>query len=638
MVFWALASAASAAPPDWLQAAARDPLPKYPDDTAAVMLRNEQITTVKGSGEITTLHRAAFKILRPEGRAYGVVKVYYDSDTRVGSLKAWAIPAKGNTYEAGEKDSVDTILFSDNFYEDSRQKVLKIPGTEPGAVVGYEYEQRRRPSILQDHWLFQYEIPVRQARFTLNLPSGWEFGEAWANYAKAPVQSSSGSQSSWVLTDIPAIRDEIAMPAWEAVAGQMLVTYIRPGGGPSVKSWAEVGQWYSQLAAGRRQSAPAIRQKVMELTANSPSPFAKIQALSGFAQRDIRYVAIEIGIGGYQPHAAPDIFKNRYGDCKDKVTLLSAMLSDIGVDSYYVMINSRRGAVTPEFVSPLVFDHAILALRPPPGMPMEAVQSRIQHPQLGELVLFDPTDPYVKFGDLPGQLQASYGLVVSENSGELVRTPLMPPQFNGLERNTKLTLIEDGSLRGEVREIRRGASAADLRGAWLNATEADREKSIQRQLGRENITVELESLSAQDLDSPDKDPIVNYTFRLVRYATSAGGLFLLRPAVFQWALDLTQNGERTQPIEFESASRKSEVVEITLPKGWVVDELPPPLTLDSDPASYKSAIEVQGNTLRLTRSIDIKQIRVNADRTEQLKNFYRQVSANEKTRAVLKKQ
>jgi hypothetical protein len=77
------------------------------------------------------------------------------------------------------------------------------------------------------------------------------------------------------------------------------------------------------------------------------------------------------------------------------------MLSDIGVDSYYVLINSRRGAVTPEFVSPLVFDHAILAMRPPAGMPTEGVQSKTQHPQLGELILFDPTDPYVKLGDLP---------------------------------------------------------------------------------------------------------------------------------------------------------------------------------------------------------------------------------------------
>jgi len=70
-----------AAPPDWLQAASRETLPKYADDVRAVMLRNDQVATVKNNGEITTLYRRAYRILRPEGRSYGTVEIYYDSET-----------------------------------------------------------------------------------------------------------------------------------------------------------------------------------------------------------------------------------------------------------------------------------------------------------------------------------------------------------------------------------------------------------------------------------------------------------------------------------------------------------------------------------------------------------------------------
>src|SRR5215469_9712753 len=118
--------------PDWLRTAAAEQLPKYADETPAIMLRNEQMTNVKSSGEVTTVYRAAYKILRPEGRRYGVVRVYYDSETRITSLKAWSIPASGAPYEVGEKESADTILFTDNFFEDTRQKVLKIPSAESG--------------------------------------------------------------------------------------------------------------------------------------------------------------------------------------------------------------------------------------------------------------------------------------------------------------------------------------------------------------------------------------------------------------------------------------------------------------------------------------------------------------------------
>jgi len=164
------------------------------------------------------------------------------------------------------------------------------------------------------------------------------------------------------------------------------------------------------------------------------------------------------------------------------------------------------------------------------------------------LLLFDPTDPHVRFGDLPSVLQASYGLVVSDTGGQLIKTPLMPASLSGIDRTTKLSLAEDGSVRGEVQEIRKGASAADLRGAWLNMSESDRKKGVQALLGRQNVSVELTGISATDLDVPDKNPVLSYRFRLVRYATLTGGLLLLKPALFEWAVDLTQNGERTEPV------------------------------------------------------------------------------------------
>ena len=91
-----------------------------------------------------------------------------------------------------------------------------------------------------------------------------------------------------------------------------------------------------------------------------------MRALATFLQRDVRYVAIELGIGGVQPHPASDVFAHLYGDCKDKATLLSSMLHEVGIESYYVVINSRRGAVsaaTPPYID--VFNHAILAIRLP---------------------------------------------------------------------------------------------------------------------------------------------------------------------------------------------------------------------------------------------------------------------------------
>src|SRR5436190_14403127 len=107
-----------------------------------------------------------------------------------------------------------------------------------------------------------------------------------------------------------------------------------------------------------------MRALVKELSAGVASIDA-IRALAGFAQRDVRYIAVEVGIGGFQPHRATDVFANRYGDCKDKATLLRAMLHEIGIESHYVLVNATRGMVDPKLPTAGSFNHVILAIKVP---------------------------------------------------------------------------------------------------------------------------------------------------------------------------------------------------------------------------------------------------------------------------------
>ena len=145
-------------------------------------------------------------------------------------------------------------------------------------------------------------------------------------------------------------------------------------------------------------------------------------------QHDIRYVAIELGIGGWQPHAASEVFTHHYGDCKDKATLMSSMLSQIGVESFYVVINSERGAITPRDARKLGgFNHVVLAIKLPPNISDPSLVATVQHPRLGSLLYFDPTNELTPFGEIGGYLQENYGLLVTPEGGELVELPKQPP-------------------------------------------------------------------------------------------------------------------------------------------------------------------------------------------------------------------
>jgi transglutaminase-like putative cysteine protease len=629
---------ASAGAPDWLRDAARLPLPSYPEETRSVVLLSEQVTTVKDSGEITTLYRHAVKILRPEGRKEGVVTVYSDHETRISSLKGWAISAKGEEYEVKEKDAVETGLDPGILYGDTRKKVLAIPAAEVGSVVGYEWEHKRRPSILEDSWLFQEDTPVLRSRFTLRLPSNWEFKSYWSNHAALDPQPQGPGQWVWQLENLPGIESLRLMPPWQAIAGWLSVHYY-PGQNAqgTAGSWQQIAAWYGQLTAGRRQSTTEIQQKVAQLTAGTTDPLDKIKALTTFVQHNVRYLAIKIGVGDFQPHSAQEIFSNRYGDCKDKVTLLSTMLHDIGIESYYVLINTTRDVIRPGVPS-LSFDHAILALRLPQDVPDNALYSVMRHPTLGTILFFDPTDSITALGYVPSYLQASYGLLVTDSGGELVELPLLPPNLNRLLRSAKLNLSSDGTLSGSVTEVRGGQQATLRRAQLRDMQPADRKKFFENLLAGSLSGFSLLDYQIEGLEDYGANLVVRYRFIAENYAKPAGNLLLVRPRVLgQKSDDVMEGKERKYPVEFEGTSLQSDLYDITLPSGFRVDELPQAVSAKYAFGQYLSQIKVTGDILQYQRDYQISQIEVPTEHLADLKAFFRQITEDESNTAVLKR-
>jgi len=358
--------------------------------------------------------------------------------------------------------------------------------------------------------------------------------------------------------------------------------------------------------------------------------------LSRYAQSQIRYVDIEIGIGGLQPHPAGDIYRHQYGDCKDKATLLSTMLHEVGVDSYLAIAQTERGIIVPEFASAITFNHVILAIRVPQGHDTKDFRSVVESPKLGKLLFFDPTDTYTPFGYLPTYEQENYVLVAAPQGGELIALPLLSPDLNRLVRSAKLELHPDGSLTGSVEEMRYGAEASDERAMLLGTAGTDRAKILENFLSGFLRGFHLTEAATGNLDKVGEPLGVNYRFTAERYAKSAGDLLIVRPRVLGEKADTVGEGDpRKFPVQFEWASLQTDDFEITLPPGYSVEDLPAPTKAESNFASYTSQVKVDGNKIHYTRTYQIKQVLVPLDKLDDLKKFYRQVAADERSSVVL---
>jgi hypothetical protein len=640
-----LSPALGAEAPKWMHALTGVSLPAYDEKDKAVELYSETSITVEPNGKIKRLERKAFKILRPDGAERGKLAFVVGRVSRITDLHAWCIPASGKDYEVKQRDAFEAGLSgvaNGILATDIRVLLLQVPAALPGNIIGYEVESEETPDALADIWRFQDTIPVRETHYVLQLPNGWSYQATWLNHSDESPASTGRNQRRWTLEDLKAMRLEPRMPPATGVEGRMYVTLLAPSGQKqSIQTWSDVGAWYADLARGRRDPSPQLKQKVEQLTAAAPTLLAKMQSLAGFVQNDIRYVAIELGIGGYQPHAAAEVLSHEYGDCKDKATLLGAMLEQIGVQSYPVIINATRGAVG-QTTPPMIygFNHAILAVALPPGLEDPALEATYPHAKLGKLLFFDPTNPVTPFGSLSGSLQGNYGLLVAPDGGELVELPQMAAGANGIARTAALTLDESGTLTGDVREVRVGDRAAEQRYSLRTArAETDRIRPVETMLAASLSSYQITKASVLDSRRSGKAFEWHYSIEASHYANTAGELLLIRPRVMgSKAIGILETVEpREHPIEFDAAERDSDVFEIRLPAGYLVESLPESVDVDDGFAAYHSKTELVGRTLRSTRTYEIEKPSVPAEKAKELRALYRIITADERNEAVLKR-
>jgi len=315
------------------------------------------------------------------------------------------------------------------------------------------------------------------------------------------------------------------------------------------------------------------------------------------------------------------------------------MLKEVGVESYYVLINVDRGEVTQDTPPQKQFNHAILAIQLPKDASDVSILATKDHPTLGRLLFFDPTDQTTPFGQLRGALQANFGLLVGPDGGELVQLPQLPGRSSSISRSGKFTLSPKGTLVGDVKEVRLGDRARAERRQLLEVTkESDKIKPIETLLAHSLSSFQITKATVTNLKQNDLAFGLDYSLVADGYAKTAGDLLIVRPRTIgtKGSSVLETKEPRKYPLEFYGPARDTDKFEITLPPGYEVDDLPPPVDVDYSFASYHSKTEKAGNVLQYTRTFEIKELSVPVDKIDELKKFYRAIAGDERNTAVLK--
>ncbi|HUZ97703.1 MAG TPA: DUF3857 and transglutaminase domain-containing protein [Edaphobacter sp.] len=626
--------------PDWVRDAAAQKLPDYPAETNAVVLLDDTTYSVAANGQATEHYRRVVKILRPQGRDDATVAVPFDKDTKILSLHVWSIGPDGHQYAMKDNEFVQYgYPGQGNFFEDDKVKVANAPGRDPGGVVAYEYEQRIRPLLTEKTWFFQSDLPSLSQTFTLELPLGYTFGTVWAHHDSMKAADLESQRWRWEMKDVPAIdlNHVLYRPAELSLAGRMTMHYSGAGIPVSTNgTWQSIGEWYQGLAKDRLVATPEIAAKASELTAGKTDFYDKAEAIGEFLQDQVRYFVIEMGIGGYQPHFAGDIFHNRYGDCKDKATLLSAMLSSVGIHSALMMVDTSRGVVDPDAPS-IVGDHMIAAIEIPKGYSSPKLHSVITAKNGRQYLIFDPTWDKTPFGQLEHGLQGGYGLLLEGDQSQIVALPVLSPELNTIHRTAQFQLQLDGSLKGTVTEKRYGDISENRRRLYLMGDAKEQSDFLDNMLSNDFTTFTVSGFKVQNAASLSKDLTTSYSLNADHFAKIMGPLLMVRPRVLGSDSLETDHKTRKVPINLRQTLQATDDFSIELPAGYTVDETPDPVKVDLGFAAYQSSVEVKGDTLHYTRTYTVRKVTLSSDRYSDLQKLAGVIEADEQSRAVLKK-
>ncbi len=634
------AFAKSDAVPDWVHTAAAQTVPAYPPETNAVVLLDDTTYTVGADGRAVEHRRYVVKILRPQGRDEATIQVGFDKDTKILSMNVWSIGADGHEYAMKDKEYTDTGYGDDDIaFADDRFRVAHAPAADPGSVIAYEYEQRERPFVTEKTWAYQDEIPHLNQSFTLQLPPGYTYASVWTRHAAVEAADLEGKGWRWEMNNTPAIDLERVplAPSAESLAGRMTVHYAATGMNAATENtWKSVGEWFTDLSKDRLVATPEITAKAQELTAGKTDFYDKTEAIGEFVQKQVRYFAVEVGIGGYQPHAAGDVFHNRYGDCKDKAALVSAMLSAVGIHAALMMVDSERGVVDPEAPS-LVGNHMIAAIEVPKGYESPRLHSVVTAGTGRRYLIFDPTSEKTPFGQLEHELQGGYGILMEGADSQAIQLPVLDPALNSIHRTASFHLDADGVLKGTVTEKRFGDLSEIRREVYAKGDAKQQTDFLDHILERDFTTFSATDVKAANVDSLNQDFTLSYSLSADRYAKSMGSLLMVRPRVLgDLQLD-TDHKVRTVPINLDETMLATDDYSIELPDGYSVDEVPDPVKLDLGFAAYQSGVEVKGNTLHYQRTLTVRQITLPAERYADVQKLAGVIAADEDSRAVLKK-
>ncbi|MCB9070848.1 MAG: DUF3857 and transglutaminase domain-containing protein [Calditrichae bacterium] len=563
------------------------------------------------------------KILTEEGKGQAdiVIPYYYEDDIK--DIKGITTLPNGKQIKLDKKD----------IFEEKGEKVNRIkfamPGVEVGSVIEYRFRMVSEYIHNLEQWYFQNSIYTRLSRYSVTVLPYFRYNAFYRNMSEiqphkdeilVPGQRIALTKYTWEMRDLPPIRKEPFMRTtedYQAAIHFQIIDYKSPYVYRKfISDWAELVKEEREYLDKFYSNDGDLKALVAAQTTPEMTPLDKIKSLYTYVQNNIESTSQG---GAYYDEKSEKILKNLKGTGSEKNLLLINLLRLAGLEAYPMLISTRsNGMVVRNQPRLSQFNYILTA----------AMIGR-------RLVLLDSRLKHYPYDILPERTLVDIGLLIDDAEGQFINLP-EPKKTNMRYCKADAKLDESGTLHASVTIRMEGYHAIDAR---QEITADGDEEYVKTLLQNSFKTVELDSFTVDALENLEQPVYISAHFRSPEFAQVVGNMiYIATPAINKMEENPFKREKRFFPVEFVYNVAESDDINIELPEGYVLDELPQNVTSKKPnfDITFVNDWTADGNKISLKRQYIRRQLTYGSGDYATLRDFYDRIIGADQAQIVIR--
>ena len=505
-------------------------------------------------------------------------------------LHACVHHANGRISEAEDQGESPVADASVAAYYDLRAQQYRFRDLSPGDVIELEYKVtplgNANPygQYFAALVAFGGPLPYDLQRYVLRAGAGVRVSSTQHLLSRPQLRHGRNEVVYlWEKRDNAALVREPRSPSWSEQGAYVHVS--------NFATWETLGKWYADLLRPQFKLTPELEALAAEARSRHPNRLDRVEAIDDLVLRSTRYVALEFGIYGFKPYPVAQTFARKFGDCKDKASLMVALLRAAGIDAQIALIRTQHlGNILAQPASVSVFDHAIVYV-----------------PEFD--LWLDGTAEFARLRELPVEDQGAMALTVDvDGAAVLRRTPKSTADDNYSRRTINARLDADGTIHFSGATYVRGEDAPELR-RQLEVRDA---KLL---YVRDRLAQVLPAVEIHDVESPVGSPetvSLSFSGDLTTYRGSHTASLPSSWMERNYLSTLAPSTTRTQDLILEAPWTTEEEIHIQLPPGAKVTGLPEAQTIGTSFGTATLEYYENGNEIRVLSRVQFVSTRIAA--------------------------